>query len=376
MSRNWLRRAGVVALLALAGALVPCRLCAREADDWLAGDAATQAALARGVEQTIARPLSRADFPTGSRLLDGEWLFGTYMMAAMGFGQMALEHPTTREHEIAQMHRCIEKMISPSVRAFDTEAWDGDDALATLDDDTAAHGSYLGYANLALSLDRMLERDGRYAALNDRVTAALARRLSRSPTLLLPSYPREVFPVDNAAVIASIALHDRALGSREHRALVDRFLQKLDEKWRDPRTGLLRQTMPGGAPRGSGTALAAYFLGFADGKRSAELLAAMKRELYAAPLGFGAMREYPRGRGGRGDADSGPLVLGFGVSPTGFALGAARMHGDAALFARLYATTVLFGAPLSAGGARRFSTGGPIGNAILFAMLTAPRVSP
>ena len=129
----------------------------------------------------------------------------------------------------------------------------------------------------------------------------------------------------------------------------------------------------GGAPRGSGTALAAYFLGWADPALSHDLVDAMKRELYGAPLGFGALREYPRGHRGSGDADSGPLVLGFGVSATGFALGAARMNGDAALFDSLFATVQLFGAPDDRSGARRFVTGGPIGNAILFAMLTAPR---
>ena len=374
MSKSrWLRRALGVALFALGVALVPARLCAREADDWFAGAEPTQAALARALEQTIARPLTRRDFPTGSRVLDGEWLFGTYMMAAMGFGQMALEHPELRAHEQAQLRACIAKMISPSVRAFDTEAWDGDDALLTLGGD-ADHGSYLGYLNLALSLDRLLDRDSEYAALNDRVTAALARRLVRAPSLLLQSYPDMIFPVDNTAVIASIALHDRALGLDVHRPLVTRFGAQLQKRWRDPKTGLLAQTMPGGAPRGSGTALAAYFLGWADADLSSQLWTAMTRELYAAPLGFGAMREYPRWRDGRGDADSGPLVLGFGVSATGFALGAARMNGDAARFGRMYATVALFGAPVSKDGARHFATGGPIGNAILFAMLTAPRV--
>jgi hypothetical protein len=371
----WKRRGVWLALFALGVALVPHRLCAHEAGDWFSGDAATQTALARSLEETIARPLSRHDFPTGSKVLDGEWLFGTYMMAAMGFGQLALEHPETRAHQLAKLHDCIAKMIAPSVRSFDTEAWDGDDALATLDGD-ADHGSYLGYLNLALSLDRLLEPKSEYARLNDRVTAALARRLERAPSLLLESYPGMIFPVDNTAVIGSIALHDRALGSDAHRALVTRFCAALDQHWRDRRTGLLRQTMPGGAARGSGTALAAYFLGFADRRLSAELLAAMKRELYAAPLGFGAMREYPRGRSGGGDADSGPLVLGFGVSATGFALGAARMNGDATLFARLYATVALFGVPVRRGGARHFATGGPIGNAILFAMLTAPAGRP
>jgi hypothetical protein len=138
----------------------------------------------------------------------------------------------------------------------------------------------------------------------------------------------------------------------------------------------LHQTEPHGAPRGSGTALASYFLSFADRELSAELLRATKQSLYGSVLGFGAIREYPRAKPGRGDADSGPIVMGFGVSATGFAVGAARANGDEALFKQLYATVELFGAPGQEGVRRRYRTGGPIGNAILFAMLTAQRSLP
>jgi hypothetical protein len=369
-----LRRLVWIALFAVAVALVPYRLCAGEADDWYRGDGKTQAELARSLEETIARPLTRRDFPTGSRVLDGEWLFATYMMAAMGFGQVALEHPAERAQALARMHRCLAQLIAPSVRAFDREAWGSDPLQLDGDDD---HGSYLGYLNLVLSLDRLLAPDSEYAPLNERITTVLAARLEKSPSLLLESYHHALFPVDNTAVIASIALHDRAVRSRQHAALVERFCARLRRDWRDPRTGLLRQTMPHGAPRGSGTALASYFLGWADPALSAELLAAMKRELYGAPLGFGAMREYPAGRRGRGDADSGPLVAGYGVSASGFALGAARMNGDGELFTHLYATVQLIGAPVAGGGgARHFASGGSVGNAIMFAMLTAPRRLP
>ena len=77
---------------------------------------------------------------------------------------------------------------------------------------------------------------------------------------------------------------------------------------------------------------------------------------------------------GAGDIDSGPVVLGFGVSASGFAIGASRAHGDRETFTGLYATAHLFGAPWDEDGSRTYATGGPIGDAILFAMLTAPRV--
>ena len=58
---------------------------------------------------------------------------------------------------------------------------------------------------------------------------------------------------------------------------------------------------------------------------------------------------------------------------TRFALGASRAHDDATSFAALYATAHLFGAPFDDDGLRTYTTGGPIGDAILFAMITAPR---
>jgi hypothetical protein len=365
----------VFAVAAVTVWLVPSWLSAREAGTVFHGATDRQLALERSLAETIERPLSTADFPTGSKVIDGEWLFATYMMAGMGFGQLALEHPELTARELPLVKKCIAKAISKPVRQFDTDAWHGDDPLAHLDDDTHAHGSYLGYVNLLLSLDRRLDPKSEYAPLNDRITEALARRLEKDD-LLLPSYPNSYFPVDNTAVIASIALYDRALGSARHAGLVARFCRRLDEKWRDRKTGLLHQTEPHGSPRGSGTTLASYFLSFADRKLSGDLLAATKRSLQGGVLGFGAVREFPAGRRGRGDADSGPIIAGFGVSATGFAVGAARANGDEELFKSLYATVELFGAPAERGGVRRYASGGAVGNAILFAMVTAPRVQP
>ena len=84
------------------------------------------------------------------------------------------------------------------------------------------------------------------------------------------------------------------------------------------------------------------------------------------------MQEYPKSsRGGIGDVDSGPVIMNFGVSPTGFMIAGTRIFGDRHYFKRLYRTSVLFGAPLKIGGQWEYVTGGPLGNAIMFAMLTA-----
>jgi hypothetical protein len=307
------------------------------------------------------------------------------MMAAMGFGQTAAERPTEQRAEsIARMERCLDALLDPAVRSFDSKAWSAD-ALASVEAPPGSaadrgHVAYLGYAAVALALHRVLVPDSRFVEREEAIVRALARRIDASPIGLVETYPGEVYPVDNTAALAALALHAHATRQPALPALA-RGLDTLRRKGVDPSTGLLFQAVtttdaaPRDVPRASGTALAAYFLAFADGTASRSLFRALERSQYRTVLGFGGMMEYPPGRrAGRGDVDSGPVFLGFGVSASGFAIGASRAHGDREMFTALYATAQLFGAPLDEDGTRTYATGGPIGDAILFAMLTAPRL--
>jgi hypothetical protein len=374
----------LVALLAfvLGFATVPHRVCERDASKWFDGDATKIDALAAGLARWTTTDLAPRSFATGSSRFDGEWLFTTYMMSAMGFGQVALERPDVRDASIANMERCLDAMLDPRVRAFDDKAWSAD-ALASLSvagsPEDRGHVAYLGYAGLALSLHRVLRPSSRFTERQEAILAALARRIEASPTGLVETYPGEVYPVDNTAALAALALGAQAT-RRPRPPALHRGLEAVRTKGIDPKTGLLVQAVtfadatPRDAPRASGTALATYFLSFADAPTSRTLFRTLERRQFRTVLGFGGMMEYPTGQpAGRGDVDSGPVFLGFGVSASGYALGASRAHGDRETFTALYATAHLFGAPLDEGGTRSFVTGGPIGDAILFAMLTAPR---
>jgi len=357
------------ALVALA--TVPRAWCGRDAAAWYRGDRGLAAALGAHVARA-ARDAERHPFSTGSARFDAEWRFGTAVMAALGFGQVALEHPELARWARGEMDRALDAALAKGGRAFDSEAW-GEDALATLDGDRG-HVACLGYVNLALSLRRVLERDNRFAADNDRISLALARRFAAGP-IVLETYPGERYPVDNSAAVASIGLRSRALGTPDD-GTVARFVAGARRQLVDPSSGLLVQAVdaegrPADAPRGSGTALAAYFLSFADPDFAAELHAAVRRRLAGDVLGFGVIREYANDRAGRGDIDSGPLVFGWSISAMGFDLGAARAHGDPAAFRDLYRAFDLFGAPRRDGSELALVSGGPLGNAILFAMLTA-----
>ena len=377
------------ALLAFVLALgtVPHRICERDAAAYFDGDRKSVDALAASVAAWTDEELAPSSFATGSKRFDGEWLFGTYMMAAMGFGQVALasDDPARRAESITHMERCLDAMLSPSARVFDRDAWTLD-ALASLDARRGSaqdrgHVAYLGYAGLALGLHRMVVPVSRFDATHDALADALARRFVAAPSGLVETYPGEVYPVDNAAALGALALHAKATHAEPSAGLL-RGLDAIRTRAVQPATGLLAQAVdarhasPRDPGRGSGTALAAYFLAYADPSLSAALYHAVHRELFRSVIGFGAILEHPTTCAdckGRADVDSGPVFLGFGVSATGFALGASRAHDDRDAFVSLYATAHLFGAPFDEGGTRTYATGGPLGDAILFAMLTAPR---
>lgn len=370
-----LRAALLVLTLLLSLRLLPVNWCAREADALLRDELAQQRALARGMDRWLEAELDAQDLQTGHARFDGEWLFGAYMMGALGYGQTALTHPALREEHARAMDRCVARLLSEPARAFDRDAW-GEDPLGDLGS-PRAHAAYLGYLNLALSLRRALDPGNVHAPLNDRVTAHLERLLLESPRGVLETYPGETYPVDNAAVVASIALHGLATGA-DHEAALDRWRASFPAL-RDPADGLLYQRVDARTgvaldhPRGSGTALAVYFLSFGLADQSAALYDALRGALRPrwGVLGFQATLEYPSGVGGPGDIDSGPVVLGVSVSATGFTIGASKAHADRETFAGRWATAYLFGAPVDRGGARNFALGGPLGDAILFAMLTA-----
>lgn len=363
-SRGWLVRglAGIVALVVVV--TVPWRIAALDHGRWRAGEAEAQLALARGVDHWIARgSLRRDSYTSGNARFDAEWLFGTHVMAALGFGQVALAHPAHRDEMIAAMDRALARLVEPELAAFDREGWGGAHALAA----GRGHVAYLGYYGLALALRGRLGPSD-HDALRQRFEAALIARFSRE--LMVETYPGERYPVDNAAAIGALALSDRPGAA----AVVERWLAALP-RLRDPASGLLFQRVgadgrPVDAPRASGTALAAYFLAFADEAAARDLYRSLEDHVGDAVLGFGAMAEYPPGHAGRGDIDSGPLIAGYSISGTGFALASARRFGTPERFASLWATTRLFGLPRGRDGRLHFVLGGPLGDAILFAMVT------
>lgn len=372
----WPRQLFLLVVFLVALRFLPPFWCEHGAAVWWEGDAGSQADLGRSVERWINRPLGLDQFLTGSETFDGEWLFGTYQMAVLGYAQLAEQHPELRAECLRRMEFAEDRILSDEVRKFDRSEWK-EDPIESLDGPNG-HAGYLAYFNLALSAHRRLDAGFKHRALHDRISTALARRLAASRIGLIETYPSQTYPVDNCAVAASLRLHYLADGTNRFQEVYGLWLTGMKQRLVDRRTGLLIQAVGSrtgnatDAPRGSGTLLGAYLLGVAGEPFAKDLYLAARRELLAPVMGFGAVREYPGGIiAGPGDIDSGPLIFGRSISASGFMLGCARQHGDEETFRLLYRSVHLFGAPTRQPGKRTFACGGPLGDSLLFALLTA-----
>ncbi|QLY32613.1 hypothetical protein H0264_10460 [Nocardia huaxiensis] len=361
----------IVALSVIA--VLPRWWCARDADNWYRGDPT----LVRGLVEELVTFESEDDRrrATGSDAgLTEMWGLLAHQMTALGLAQICLDHPGWRDRYAPIATRAAAKSLLPEMRTEFTAAWHGRDGLTDLD---SANGhAYLSYPALALGMARLIDPafPADLSAQHDAMITAFERRLLASPTALLDTFPGEAYPTDVAAVAAAIAVHGRATGT-DHSPVLTHWAKQVREVQIDRATGLVLQRMgtdgkSHDAPRASGTALGAYFAGFADRSLAAELATALFREERNI-LGFSAIHEYPDGHTGPGDMDSGPLILGISMSATAFALAPARAFGHQDTFTRLYRTTDLFGLSLQRDSRHRFATGGVIGNALLLAILTS-----
>ncbi len=301
--------------------------------------------------------------PTGlapdSALFQGEWDLGACQMTVLGLVQVIEQQPGTEERYLPAVRACGSWLASPESRDFGVRAWREDELGA----------AYVGYS--ALALVRWSQVDPEFSARSElkAMIEALAAHLGEEPHRW-ETYPGQTYPPDLAVCAAALSQaggHEEAL-----RAWLVRFRAEAI----DPETGMLHQAIspmtgaPMDLPRASGTAFGVYFLGFVDLGLSASLYASIQdQQRHLGP--YGGVREFPSGVQSLGDVDSGPVILGIGVSPTGFSLAGARLHGDRTAYLRNLRTARLFGVPVPSAGGRWYATGGGLGNAILLAMSTA-----
>ena len=333
----------------------------RQTGSWWRGDAGTVLPLARTVaERSIT---GSVDVETGSELFNGEWTLVTCQMTNLGLAAVIQAHPESRDELLPAVEACAERLLEPSIRRVMTEKWDEDGLSETALGSKRGH-AYLGWLAIGLSAARTVIPDPTWAAEHDRLIAGLDQKMSQAPADF-ETYPYEIFPADIASVIAAVALHEKATGKKA--VHLESFIARYRETYEHESGWIRHGDAMHSEPRGATTAVAAWYLGYADPAFSRAVYEAHNRSAKNY-LGFGGMREYLPGTLGFGDMDSGPVVLDMSVAATGFSLAGARQHGDETGYRRRLRTARLFG--VWSDTLDQFIIGGPLGDALLLAALT------
>jgi hypothetical protein len=222
-----------------------------------------------------------------------------------------------------------------------------------------------------LSLQPASGRDRAELTRFESDSAALGAAFDDSATPFLAAYPGQAWPVDSVVAMASLRLHDKLLPPR-YETTVIRWTANVRADL-DPPTGLIPHTAdvdtgsPTSGARGSSQSITLRFLPEIDPAFARQQYARFRICFLSAPLGLGpAVREYPVGSSGAGDADSGPLPLGISLSATAVTLGAAKVNGDGRLAGALANFGEVAGLPVDTPWSRRYAFGAlPIGDAFL-----------
>lgn len=371
----YLRALLLFASILVAIGVVPRFVAGHRANALFSGDLDAQDPLARHISREILAHEGGIFYQSGEDRFDGQSAVAIYQMALLGLGQTILEHPEKREEYLPAMEKAADQLVDPHTLKYAARVY-GEHASVRIGP-SGGH-AYVGYINMGLGMLRLIKKDNRHAALHDRITADLRRELFASPTGMIETYPGESWPPDVAVVVGSIGLHAKATGL-DIRADMKTWGERFEKCALHEPSGYIYQRVKTGtckpvdAPRGSGTAIASYAIGFAHEDLARKLYEALSKHGYITVAGFGGIREYAPGYSGKGDGNAGPIILGASVGASGFGLGAARMHGDRDGFTYLYRSTALAGIPVSRGDEARYEAGGMLGDALLFAMLTARR---
>jgi hypothetical protein len=197
---------------------------------------------------------------------------------------------------------------------------------------------YTGQLCVMLGCYRLVGGDGRYASIHRRLADLLHAELARLEGLPLRSLPHVSWTFDTVPVLLALRLYDRHTGTDRSSAVIRKHLEWVRDEATDPATGLPWSRLNGASPeqpRGCELSWRIMLLAQLDRPYAQAVYAKYTQAFWMERGALAGFAEWPGGRKGFEDVDSGPIVNGIGGTATGFGLGTAIAMGDASRRDRL-----------------------------------------
>ncbi len=297
---------------------------------------------------------------------EAEWPFMGFAYLGYACANFAKYDPIVRDEALNEMRWLIDALQTPRMSGFVAphfgEPFDPDKIHVAV----FVHGHFL---NLAMRY-REVSGDRRYDALIHRVAAALAQEYLGPDGPILRSYRDMWWITDNFPALAALSRYQRVF-KRDTSAARNRFLSDLKAYYLDKETGLVcTYVNPQGhvqtqGARGISVMYGLHFLKDIDPDFAANQYILARKQFVRSLFGFTAVREFPENSNAQGDIDSGPIVLGFGPSASGFAIAAAAVNGDDATAWELLRASALVGLPQLQNGQLRYNAMPAVGQAVI-----------
>lgn len=179
------------------------------------------------------------------------------------------------------------------------------------------------------------------------ICAEIARAMAASDSPFLESYAGQAWPADMVLAVSCLVLHDRLFPPMYEETIHNWVAQVKNNL--DPGSGLIPHSADpvtgrsiAGA-RGSSQSLMLNFLDAIDPAFAREQFHQYYKLFMTTRLGLPAIREFPKGKTGSGDIDSGPVIFGIGSAATIVGQSAMGVNGRWNTFAALRNCIEAFG---------------------------------
>lgn len=309
----------------------------------------------------------------------GEWAIYSCSMLSAALVNLSIIYPETADKARACIDSLVKIVLSKEMRSYDTARW-GEDALDTLDGDSG-HISYLSHLAWVIEGYKRVGGGDQYDTLLADICEAMDRRIRKSPSMNVQTYPGEPVYVPDM-MVAIVALKNYPLRSGRYDTTVHHWLRYMQGPGTDQKTGIMKNIIPADdswiieshiRPVGSYSALNTYYLTLID-KDYAKQQYELFRSLFLKRFPTVGFRERLNNEPGYNYyIDSGPVI--FGLSPTGtaFGIGPCTFFEDWKLRKKLLRTAELAGHSVTLKGKTHYLLAdiALVGEAITLAMRTA-----